>query len=376
MSIKTRIYIVGDCSGTFRARALIDYLASSRKYGFFYHDRRFFTPKFNTGFYSFVFKCLRITDAGVKIPYLLFSDIIFILPMANLHPIERWIIKLFNKYTIGEFYISMYDTYVNDRKTIDIKSSRAKQLLGSDQAFIDSCDQVIFLNASERDYYLREISREKSSHKTIIIPLATDRKVKVLARYGNSQTESITLCWWGSFIPLHGLDNIIQAAKVLRDKSVNFKLYLFGTSEEKSQPYRKKIKELELEGFVVISNEKTFSDRSLDDFLIASCDIAFGNFGESKKAKTVMVNKVVEAASLGLPIVSQKTLALNEYFEDDESICFSDPQPEKIAQRVLDLADNRARMLAIGARAYNLYEQRFSKEAYMRDIIRVLKKFD
>ena len=206
--------------------------------------------------------------------------------------------------------------------------------------------------------------------------MATDRKSKVTARYGNSQAESITLCWWGSFIPLHGLDNIIQAAKVLRDKGFNFKLYLFGTSEEKSKPFRKKIKELELESFVGISNDKTFSDRSLDDFLIESCDIAFGNFGKSKKAKTVMVNKVVEAASLGLPVISQKTLALNEYFKNDESICFSESEPEKIAQRVLDLADDRALMLSIGDRAYNLYEQRFSKEAYKRDIISVLKKFD
>jgi glycosyltransferase involved in cell wall biosynthesis len=376
MNINTRIYIIGDCSGTFRARALIDFLTSSRKYSFFYHDRRFFTPKSNKGFFSFFFKFFRIIDAGVKIPYLLFSDIVFILPMAHIHPIERLIIKLFNKYTIGEFYISMYDTYVNDRNAIDSKSYRSKMLMKRDQKFIDSCDKVIFLNASERDYYLQVILREKSSHKAIIIPLATNRKTKAVARYGNSQAESITLCWWGSYIPLHGLDNIIQAAKVLRDKRVNFKLYLFGTSEEKSKPFRKKIKELELESFVAISNDKTFSDRSLDDFLIESCDIAFGNFGKSKKAKTVMVNKVAEAASLGLPVISQKTLALNEYFKNDETICFSESEPEKIAQRVLDLMDDRALMLSIGDRAYNLYEQRFSKEAYKRDIISVLKKFD
>jgi glycosyltransferase involved in cell wall biosynthesis len=376
MSIKKRIYIAGDAYGSYRARALLEYLASSPKYGYFYHDRMFFTPKNNSLFCRVFFKGVRIIDNIIKLPYLMVSDIVYILPMASLYGIERLIIRLFKKDTIGEFYISMFDTFINDRKTVDAKSYRAKVLLKADQNFMDICDQVVFLNASERAYYLKLIDRQSAVDKTTLIPLATDHKDKACLPYANSQTEILTLCWWGTFIPLHGLEKIIETAKFLKERNLNFKLYLFGTSEEKSLPYKKKIFDMGLEKFVFIDNEKTFADKSLDRFLVTHCDIAFGNFGDSEKAKTVMVNKVVESASLGLPVISQKTLALAEYFKDNESIYFCESEPEKIVQKIIELSKNREHMMSIANSASRLYDARFSKDAYLHDIVNILNSVD
>ena len=68
---------------------------------------------------------------------------------------------------------------------------------------------------------------------------------------------------------------------------------LFGNSDEKGEEFNELIKNLKLEDLVEIDNTKHFSDNSLTDFLIENCDLAFGNFGDSQKARTVMVNKVV-----------------------------------------------------------------------------------
>lgn len=376
MKINKRIYVVGDAHGSFRARALLEYLASSPKYGYFYHDPLFFVSKNSSVFYRAIFKGLRIIDRIMTLPYLMAADVVYILPMANLGSIERLIVRLFKKNVIGEFYISMFDTFVNDRKTVNAKAYRAKALLKADQNFMDICDQVVFLNASERAYYLKLIDRQSAANKSVLIPLATGLKDQVCSPYANSQTELLTLCWWGTFIPLHGLDKIIESAVFLKEKGLDFKLYLFGTSEEKSLPYKKQISDKGLKNLVIIDNEKTFSDKSLDRFLVAHCDIAFGNFGDSEKAKTVMVNKVVEAASLGLPVISQKTLALTEYFKDNESICFCESEPEQIAQKVIELSKNREHMKSMANSASRLYNVRFSKDAYLHDIINVLNSVD
>jgi len=131
-----------------------------------------------------------------------------------------------------------------------------------------------------------------------------------------------------------------------------------------------------LERFIIIDNEKTFADKSLDRFLATHCDIAFGNFGDSKKAKTVMVNKVVESASLGLPVISQKPSALAESFKDNQSIFFCESRPEQIAQKVIELSGNREYMLSIAKSASRLYSVRFSKDAYLYGIINVLNSID
>lgn len=376
MSIDKRVYLVGSAHGSYRARALLEYLASSSKHGYFYHDPLFLASKNSSIFYRAIFKGLRVIDRIMTLPYLMAADVVYILPMAYLGRIERLTVRLFKKKVIGEFYISMFDTLVNDHKAVDANSYRAKVLLKIDQNFMDICDQVVFLNASERAYYLKLIDRQSAAKKTVLIPLATDSKDQGCLPYANSQTELLTLCWWGTFIPLHGLDRIIESAIFLKEKGLNFKLYLFGTSEEKSQPYKKQISDMGLEKLVIIDNEKTFSDRSLDRFLVTHCDIAFGNFGDSEKAKTVMVNKVIEAASLGLPVISQKTLALAEYFKDKESICFCESEPEQIARKVIELSTNRAYMKSIADSANRLYSVRFSKDAYLHDVINVLSSVD
>lgn len=372
MTTKQRFYLVGDAFGSYRARALLGYLMASPSYTFHYTDPKFLTSKKQKLVYRVLFKSLRIFDRSFNLYKFLLSDVVYILPMSNLQPMEGFLAKALNKYVVGEFYISAFDTWVNDRKTVNINTSKANKLLKNDQRFIDICDQVIFQNASERDYYLNLIDREGSANKTSLTPLATNPKCRAQLPYVNLSLNSLTLCWWGTFIPLHGLEKIIFAAKGLKNKGIDFRLYLFGTSEEKSLPYKKQIEELDLETNVYIDNEKNFADKSLEKFLVDHCDIAFGNFGDSEKAKTVMVNKVVESASMGLPVISQRTKALGEYFTDNDSIFFCDSNPKAIAEKVVEIINAKQKLKVVAEGAYNLYSQRFTKEAYLEDVTEVL----
>ncbi|MBE0471747.1 MAG: glycosyltransferase [Methyloprofundus sp.] len=324
-------------------------------------------------FQRIAFKGLGIFERVINLYKLVLSDIVYILPMSHLNAVEIFLAKKLKKRVIGEFYISMFDTYVNDRRTVSKDSPRAKKLTKLDQNFIDVCHQIIFLNASEREYYLTLASREDAKDKTALIPLATNPKQRVTLSFANDKTNTLTLCWWGTFIPLHGLEKILEAAKYIKAADIDFKLYLFGTSEEKSLPYKKQIEDLGLQEYVFIDNTKNFADKSLDQFLIEHCDIAFGNFGDSVKAKTVMVNKVVESVSMGLPVISQQTSALAEYFEDGKSIAFCESEPEKIAKKVIALSKDKAKMKSMAESGFQLYKTRFSKEAYLQDIIPVLE---
>lgn len=374
MQIKQRVYLVGNASDSYRARALLEYLMASPKYAMHYTDPRFLTAKNTSLFQRVAFKGLGVFERSINLYKFILADIVYILPMSHLSGVEIFLAKMMNKRVIGEFYISMFDTFVNDRKTVSKNATGANKLTKLDRNFIDICDQIVFLNASEREYYLQLACREVAKHKTVLIPLATNPKQRVMLPFTNEKTDTLTLCWWGTFIPLHGLEKIVESATYLKAKNINFKLYLFGTSEEKCLPYKKQIEALGLQEYVFIDNTKNFADKSLDQFLIEHCDIAFGNFGDSVKAKTVMVNKVVESVSMGLPVISQKTSALAEYFEDGKSIAFCESEPEKIAEKVIALSKDKAAMKAMAESGYQLYETRFSKEAYLQDIIPVLEK--
>jgi glycosyltransferase involved in cell wall biosynthesis len=372
MRNKSRVYAIGCPFGSYRARALLEFLASSPDYVFHHADPKYLTPNSASFLNRGIFKVARYLDRFYNLYKLAIADVVYVLPMATLSPLEYLVARLLKKNIICEFYISQYDTYVNDRQTVAKGTLAAKKLLAKDRRLVDACNVIIFLNKAEGEYYRKTIGRENASQKSLYIPLATNEKLQGKMPFAHGNSQMLTLCWWGTFIPLHGLDKIIHAAEHLQDMGVNFKLYLFGTSEEKSLPYQKHISDLNLDSYVFIDNDKNFADKSLDNFLVEYCDIAFGNFGDSDKARTVMINKVVEAASMRIPVISQRTKALEEYFSDGESILFCDSSPQAIADKVVEIIGEKDRLKNVAKGAYQLYSRRFTKEAYLDDVTEVL----
>lgn len=370
---KKRVYIIGNLRGSTRARLLLDFVSGSNKYSFSYDDTHFFKVNSKNLLKKAFLLLPNFLNSLSSFSKFLISDIIFILPMGKISFFKLKLAKLMNKKVVTEFYISKYDTYVNDKKRVDKNSKNALALKKFDQNIIDLSSDLIFLNNSEKEYYLDVVQRSNTTTKIHLIPLATESKMIAQLNYANLKTKKLILCWWGSYIPLHGLDKIIESAKYLKQSDISFEYHLFGTADKKAVSYQKMIDELELNDVVKIDNTKTFADKSLDKFLIENCDIAFGNFGDSEKAKVVMVNKAVEAVSMKIPVLSQKTKALGEYFENEETMFFCEPSPEEIAKNIFKISNNPELIKSVSKKGFSLYQKRFSKEAYIEDIQKILE---
>lgn len=370
--MKKRVYLIGNAFRSYRARALIEFLGSSPEFAYFYADPRYLNPTKLTVPRRALLRGARIIDRFYGLLKLIIADLVYVLPMSNLFGFERLFVKVLSKTVITEFYISQYDTYINDRKTISLDAGESKKLLSSDQSLIDISTELIFLNKAEQAYYLDIAKRGNIEKKIHTIPLATMPKKEAALPYINNENNVLTLCWWGTFIPLHGLEKIIGAAEILKSRNVSFKMYLFGTSEVKSKPYKAIVQEKELDDCVFIDNNKHFSDYSLEDFLASHCDIAFGNFGDSVKARTVLVNKIVEAASMRIPVISQATSGLTEYFADKKSIVFAEATPEGVADKIMEVMKEKTLLVNIAKQSHEVYRSNFSKEAYIRRISSIL----
>ena len=369
---KKRVYLIGDVFGSYRARVLIELLGSSPDFVYSYSDPGYLTPNKLTVTRKALFKGARIVDRLYGLFKFVLADLIYVLPASSLHELEYLLVRTLSKTVIAEFYVSQYDTYVNDRKVVEPDTKKARKLLARDQKLIDVSTKIVFLNKAEQAYYLGIAGRRKEEKNIHIIPLSTNSKKKAKLPYINNDSDIITLCWWGTFIPLHGLEKIIGAAEILKTKNVSFKIYLFGSSEELSKHYEALVRKKQLDDCVFIDNNKHFSDRSLEFFLANHCDIAFGNFGDSYKAKTVIVNKIVEAASMGIPVISQKTTGLTEYFTDKESIIFAKSTPERLSEKILDVMSKKELLLSIAKQSYAVYKNNFSKESYLRQISKII----
>ncbi|PSU61268.1 glycosyltransferase, partial [Photobacterium phosphoreum] len=246
--------------------------------------------------------------------------------------VDCLIARLLGKKIIYEYYISRYDTNVKDKKLYKSKNYKAKYDLFLDKSLTKLATKIICLNNAEYDYY-KDFMCDSSNSKLEIIPLVID----LTESFPKNEVDIsiVKYCWWGTYLPLHGLDKIIKA--FYKSNNQNSLLYIFGDSDEKAKEYIELVSELGLENKVFFNHSYTFNNKKLPDFLVDNFVVALGNFGDSAKAKTVLVNKIVDAASLSLPILTSESKASSYYFDNNVSIIYSERNIDNIANKMNEI---------------------------------------
>lgn len=305
--------------------------------------------------------------------YLARSKCLVVLPMSySVCTIaDIFIARLMNKKIIVDFYISIYDTIVNDKKEVESSSLRARYLMLKDRILMRFATHIFFLNNAERDYYTTVVGRELSGAKCIINPLCIDPKPTAIRGFGNGVKQKLTICWWGTYLPLHGLDKIIHSMKFLEDEPVE--LVIIGNSEEKSLPYQALVDKLGMQDIVTIRNDMSFSDGKLSEFLRHNCDLALGNFGDSKKAKTVLVNKVVDSIAMGIPCLTMETEGATQFMQDNIHVFYVANSPVEIAEKVKSIIRNKNYLNQISENLKEVYDAYFSQDAFRSRINAVIR---
>ena len=308
----------------------------------------------------------------LAIVFILQADIVIMPAMCNIHQFELRVAHFFRKRIIVDFYLSLYDTMILDRLAFNKESKKAKDFLLFDRRCVDYASDLFFLNNSEARYYLELIGRSGVKNFKII-PLCIEQKVKCQLPYFRKSSKTLNICWWGSYIPLHGLDLILDAALILKNKdSINVHFYLFGNDSSKSKLYENFIAKNQLSSQVTVDNSYTFNNGKLEPFLANHCDLVLGSFGKSLKAKTVLVNKLVDGIAMKAPILSGYTKGAQEFFTDDD-IFFADNDPNEIANRIIEVSKVSEKSIdAKVDRAYEKYLKYFSTQSYFESMKAVI----
>ncbi len=354
-----RIHIIGHPTDLYRYKTFVNTVLNNRhKWGLSVS----FRPR-TGGFFKRNFH--RLIDLSCNIVNIAMSDYVYIPPMTiGYDPFinhQFTIARLFRKKVIAEFYISMYDTFVNDRHECMPDSEQARKYLEIDRK-LNCSYRAIYLNRTEATRY-RSINHLPLADNCVIIPLSILERGKAHLNYYRGKSSVFNMVWWGTYIPLHGLDKLILTVKELikTDKDIHF--WILGNSEELSVTYRKIIDRENLNDYISIRNDITFSNGKMEKFLIENCDLAFGAFGDSDKAKTVILNKTIEAMGMKIPVLTQESVAFREYF-DESAISYCENNIQDMAARICSIKNmSSADIDAMTENAYRIFRREFSTEA-------------
>jgi glycosyltransferase involved in cell wall biosynthesis len=373
-----RVYISGQVNGPYRAPNIIKTLA----------DHGISVTHMPTGAYRqrglprtlqrFITVLAVLLSIPVRISSIALSTHVVILPMdiSAMVRFEFLVARILKKVTVVDYYISMFDMYVNDHAIVAPSSRAAKRLRKIDQTMMGRSSITLFLNHAERKYYETVVGVSLPDRKCRIISLCADYRSEFF-RSPKEDDDSggarrLNVCWWGTYIPLHGLETIIRAFSFIQNAQIH--LFLFGDSDEKAIPYLELIDGAGLSDRISIRNDYSFGNGKLAPCLVEHCDIGLGNFGTSSKAKTVLVNKVVDCLAFGIPCLTMPTEASRELLVEGDGIIYSEPESRAIAEVLEDLAADRYDLKQIGSRGVAKYLETFSPDVFKKRFMEVLNE--
>ena len=286
-----KILLLGKVCGAYRAQNLIKTILD-QGYNVSYSSFQYYRGVNNVKLFDILMMPFFVICTLIKS---LWADCILVLPMNHKYFLMAYLSKvLFGRKIITDMYISLYDTGLDRGWYRDENSIKAKYHKFIDKMMIEHSDALISLSQFELDYVVELVGAQTNKVSLYTIPLCVDIKPIAFP----SSSSLFRVCWWGTFIPLHGLEKIIEAINILKQQKMAIKLDIFGTPGPLVQYYKDLVIHKELTDCISVTTEKTFSNNQLTVHLQSKCDLALGNFGDSAKAKTVLVNKVVDAFAM------------------------------------------------------------------------------
>jgi glycosyltransferase involved in cell wall biosynthesis len=230
--------------------------------------------------------------------------------------------------------VSLSDTLVDDRARFAHGSPAARALLAVDRRAFSRADLVVADTEAHA-----ELFSSLGARRVEVIPIGADERI---FHPPWQPGEGAGVLFVGKLIPLHGVETILAAARLLRD--ARFCVVGDGQLAEQLRERTPNVKWVRWLDYELLG----------DEYRRAPC--ALGIFGTTAKAGRVIPNKAYHAIACGTPLVTADTRAARELLVDGESALLVPPGDARALADAIErlLADDslQARLSAQGAAAY------------------------
>lgn len=240
-----------------------------------------------------------------------------------------WWWKFRGKPVTIDFFISVYDTFVNDRKKLKAGSVLAKISHWVDTVTYHRADHIIVDTKADQEYFCEEFGRGNESVEvlyldadtTLFYPRESVRPEKLLGRY--------VVLYFGSILPLQGVDVILEALNQLKGND-QFYFYMIG-------PMGKKVKPVISDNIEYI---EWLPQAQLAEYISYADLCLAGHFsGSIDKARRTIPGKAYIYRAMDKPIILGDGSANHELFtEHDDDIFFVKMgDPTALAKKIMEI---------------------------------------
>jgi glycosyltransferase involved in cell wall biosynthesis len=244
------------------------------------------------------------------------------------HEILPFIRLLTSKPIIFDAFVSMYDTLCYDRQVFSPGSVFGRMIRSYEKFLLNISDTVLVDTISHKKYF------EETFGAGNIDCIYSECDTGLFSpSVENRKSGAFTVFWHGSCRPLHGVDVILKAAKILeQDAAIRFRLVGPVLRTQRGLLKTLGLKNVDLADYIDYNK--------LPDE-INKADICLGgHFSDKDKAKRVIAGKTFQYLACGKPVILGDNTANRELFIESGAARFvAMDSPQALAKTIKDFRD-------------------------------------
>lgn len=297
----------------------------------------------------------------VLIGYLGLFDLLILWPFIKIRGVP----------IVWDVFISLYNTVVEDRQIISRRNPLAWSLYIMEWIGLRVADQSIIDTEAHAQYIRDTYHCSQERIQPVFVgaePEVFDPSLIPLQGKGNNKSNSFQVMFYGQFIPLHGIETVVQAAKLTETDNIEWLLIGRGQEANKIRQLIDTIKPAKLNWIEWVEYEKLIT-------YLMDTDVALGIFGDTDKASRVIPNKVFQILSSGKPLITRDSPAIRELLEPDDPYCLLvfPADPESLVSAVLKLRTTLNKNIN-SVNTFHSYRKKISPDACGQQLVVLLNK--
>lgn len=266
-------------------------------------------------------------------------DVVLVGYLGHLDVLVLWpLAKLAGKPVVWDVFLSLYNTVVEDRRLIGESHPLARLLFGVEWLACRAADLLVLDTQQHAAYFVERYGIAAEKTAAVFVGADPDAFPRHLRQESSSTARPFTVLFYGTFIPLHGVETIVRAAGLTRDVDVDWVLIGQGQDEARIREMLDADPPLR----VKMIAWKPYTEEFVHAWM-CKADVCLGLFGDSEKAGRVIPNKVFQIISVGKPLITRDSPAVREFVNPEMAGVYLVPpsDPKALAEAVRQMATSR-----------------------------------
>jgi len=268
------------------------------------------------------------------VPRLLFKkfDLVFVGFYGHLLMLPVGI--LVNQPVLFDAFLSTYDTLSADRENFPPRSIAGRLAFWLDRAACLLASQVLLDTSLHVEYFIKTLSLPVEKFNAVPVGCNEDHFFPRPRPLPGNETRVL---YYSTYMPLHGVEIVVQAAVSLRYEPIRFRLIGKGPTYQKVKHLADDLELENIEFVDVVPLQDLPGEITCADICLG------GHFGLSDKASRVIPGKIYQILAMAAPLIAADTPANQVLLQHKESAYLCPPgDPEALALAISKLHGDRS----------------------------------